>query len=284
MKLYPNCKINIGLRVVGKREDGYRNLETIFYPIYGLHDELEITKGTGRFMQEGIVVDCDPKKNLIWRCYDLMRSLYPQIEDVDIRLTKNIPFGAGLGGGSSDAAFTAKALNEIFELGLTKNELAHIVSQLGADCAFFIYNTPCFATGIGDELTPIDLDLSGKRLIMIKPEVSISTREAYAYIVESGKLKVERSRIVQEVESLELEHCINDFEASVFPTHPILGQIKKRLLDAGAFYAAMSGSGSTIYGLFENDTEGRPLADLTALNKEFASMIIFNDTLTQAQA
>ena len=284
MKLYPNCKINIGLRVVGKREDGYHNLETIFYPIYGLHDELEITKGTGRFMQEGIVVDCDPKKNLIWRCYDLMCSLYPQIEDVDIRLTKNIPFGAGLGGGSSDAAFTAKALNEIFELELTKDELVHIVSQLGADCAFFIYNTPCFATGIGDELTPIDLDLSGKRLIMIKPEVSISTREAYAYIVESGKLKVERSRIVQEVESLELEHYINDFEASVFPTHPILGQIKKRLLDAGAFYAAMSGSGSTIYGLFENDTEGRPLADLTALNKEFASMIIFNDTLTQAQA
>ena len=284
MVVYPNCKINIGLRIVGKREDGYHNLETIFYPIYGLHDELEITKGTGNFIQEGIVVDCDPKKNLIWRCYESMRNLYPQIGEVDIRLKKNIPFGAGLGGGSSDAAFTAKALNELFALGLTKDELAHIVSPLGADCAFFIYNTPCFATGIGDELTPIDLDLSGKRLVMIKPEVAISTREAYASLVESVEWRVESSRIVQEVESLELEHCINDFEASVFPNHPILGQIKKRLLDAGAFYAAMSGSGSTIYGLFENDAEGRSNPHLTRLNEEFASMVIFNDTLTQTQA
>ena len=280
MKLYPNCKINIGLRVVGKREDGYHNLETIFYPIYGLHDELEITKGTGQFIQEGISIDCKPEDNLILRCYRLMQSRYPQIGPVDIRFKKNIPFGAGLGGGSSDAAFMAKALNEIFQLGLTKDELAHIVSQLGADCAFFIYNTPCFATGIGDELTPIDLDLSGKRLVMIKPEVAISTKEAYAHLVESGELKVERNRLVQEVESLKLDHCINDFEASVFPNHPILGQIKKRLLDAGAFYASMSGSGSTIYGLFENDAEGCTHADLARLNKEFASMIIFNDTLT----
>lgn len=282
MVVYPNCKINIGLRVVGKREDGYHNLETIFYPIYGLHDELTITLGSGQFIQEGIQVDCKPEDNLILRCYRLMQSLYPQIGSVNIRFKKNIPFGAGLGGGSSDAAFTAKALNELFELGLTKDQLAKIVSELGADCAFFIYNTPCFATGIGDELTPIDLDLSGKRIVMIKPEVAISTREAYASLVESVECRVESSRIVQEVESLELEHCINDFEASVFPNHPILGQIKKRLLDAGAFYAAMSGSGSTIYGLFENDAEGGSLTDLTRLNEEFASMIIFNNTLTQA--
>lgn len=284
MKLYPNCKINIGLRVVGKREDGYHNLETIFYPIYGLHDELTITHGSGQFIQDGIPVDCSPEDNLILRCYRLMQSLFPQISEVDIRFKKNIPFGAGLGGGSSDAAFTAKALNELFELGLTKEQLARIVSPLGADCAFFIYNTPCFATGIGDQLTPIDLNLSGKRIIMIKPDVAISTREAYASLVESVECRVESSRLVKEVESLELGHCINDFEASVFPNHPILGQIKKRLLDAGAFYASMSGSGSTIYGLFENDTEGRANPNLTTLNEEFASMIIFNDTLAQTQA
>ena len=284
MTVYPNCKINIGLRVVGKREDGYHNLETIFYPIYDLHDELTITLGSGQFIQEGIQVDCKPEDNLILRCYRLMQSLYPQIGEVDIRFKKNIPFGAGLGGGSSDAAFTAKALNELFELGLTKDQLAQIVSELGADCAFFIYNTPCFATGIGDELTPIDLDLSGKRIVMIKPDVAISTREAYASLVESVECRVESSRLVKEVESLKLDHCINDFEASVFPNHPILGQIKKRLLDAGAFYAAMSGSGSTIYGLFENDAEGGSFTDLTRLNEEFASMIIFNNTLTQAQS
>ncbi len=284
MTVYPNCKINIGLRIVGQREDGYHELETIFYPIYGLHDELTITRGLGQFIQEGIQVDCNPEDNLILRCYRLMQTHFPKIGPVDIRFKKNIPFGAGLGGGSSDAAFTAKALNELFALGRTKEQLAELVTPLGADCAFFIYNTPCFATGIGEKLTPIDLDLSGKRIVMIKPNVAISTREAYRCIVESGKFKVERSRLVKEVESLKLDHCINDFEASVFPSHPILGQIKKRLLDAGAFYASMSGSGSTIYGLFENDAEGCSTPDLAALNEEFASMIIFNNTLTKAQS
>ena len=186
MILYPNCKINLGLRVVRKRPDGYHDLETIFVPIYGLHDELEVTvKGYGlpvtgySFTQEGIAVDCAPEDNLIVKCYRQMKAKYPQIGPVSIRFKKNIPFGAGLGGGSSDAAHMALALNELFQLGLSKEALAKEVATLGADCAFFIYNVPCFAEGIGDKLTPIDLDLKGTRIIMIKPEEGVSTREAY---------------------------------------------------------------------------------------------------------
>ena len=183
MILYPNCKINLGLRVVRKREDGYHDLETIFVPIYGLHDVLEVVSApTFSFEQEGIAVDCKPQDNLIVKCYRQMKAKYPQIGDVAVRFKKNIPFGAGLGGGSSDAAHMAIALNELFKLGLSKAELAAEVATLGADCAFFVYNVPCFAEGIGDQLTPIDLDLKGIRIVMIKPEEGVSTREAYSGI------------------------------------------------------------------------------------------------------
>ena len=168
MTLYPNCKINLGLRIVRKREDSYHDLETIFYPIYDLHDELEIEPAsTFTFSATGLALDCASEDNLIIRCYQRMAERYPQIGKVAIRFKKNIPFGAGLGGGSSDAAHTAIALNELFELGLTKVQLAEEVRPLGADCPFFIYNTPCFAEGIGDRLTPIDLSLKGLRLVMM---------------------------------------------------------------------------------------------------------------------
>ena len=289
MKLYPNCKINIGLRVVRKREDGYHDLETIFYPVYGLHDELEVVPLNNselrilnyEFIQEGLAVDCRAEDNLIIKCYARMREHYPQIGDVRIRFKKNIPFGAGLGGGSSDAAHMAIALNEIFALGLTTQQLAQEVRPLGADCPFFIYNTPCYAEGIGDELSPIDLDLSGLRLIMIKPACGVSTKEAYGGIVPKGSGVQEfRSIGVQELFSV----AENDFEETVFKIHPELASIKKRLQDAGAVYAAMSGSGSTIFGLFECDAEGATHADLRLLDEEFASMIIFNDTLGKTQA
>ena len=282
MKLFPNCKINIGLRVVRKREDGYHDLETIFYPVYGLHDELEVQPSDEfAFIQEGITVDCLPTDNLIYKVYARMRDHYPQIGNVTISFKKNIPFGAGLGGGSSDAAHMAMALNEIFALGLTKEQLAQELSPLGADCPFFIYNTPCYAEGIGDKLTPIDLDLSGLRLIMIKPECGVSTKEAYGGIVPKGSG-------VQEFRSLGVQELFavaeNDFEGTVFKIHPELATIKKRLQDAGALYAAMSGSGSTIFGLFECDAESTTNANLRLLNEEFASMIIFNDTLGKTQA
>ena len=270
MILYPNCKINLGLRVVRKRQDGYHDLETIFVPIYGLHDELEVVAAPSfSFEQEGITVDCKAEDNLIVKCYRLMASKYPQIGNVAIRFKKNIPFGAGLGGGSSDAAHMVIALNELFALGLSKEQLAQEVSVLGADCAFFVYNVPCFAEGIGDKLTPIDLDLKGTRIVMIKPEEGVSTKEAYSGITVTGiGLRV----------TGDFSQYINDFEATVFPLHPIIADIKKRLLDAGAYYASMSGSGSTVYGLFKNDPEGRADANLAVLKQQFASMVLLDDT------
>ena len=286
MKFYPNCKINIGLRLVRKREDGYHDLETIFYPVYGLHDELEVIEAKGErregneaeieFVQEGLAVDCKAEDNLIVKCYMRMREKYPQIGNVRVRFRKNIPFGAGLGGGSSDAAHMAIALNELFGLGLSKEQLAEEVRPLGADCPFFIYNTPCYAEGIGDKLSPIDLDLNGMRLVMIKPHCGVSTKEAYAGIRPKGSM-------VKELRSLGVKELFamaeNDFEETVFKIHPEIEQIKQRLLDAGAVYAAMSGSGSTVFGLFEDNAEGSADAQLRLLHEEFAHMVIFDDTL-----
>ena len=296
MVLYPNCKINIGLRVVRKREDGYHDLETIFYPVYGLHDELEVERSTNfEFCQEGLAVDCSAEDNLLIKCYQRMRAKYPQVGNVRIRFKKNIPFGAGLGGGSSDAAHMAIALNEIFELRLTQQQLAEEVRPLGADCPFFIYNTPCYAEGIGDKLTPISLDLSGLRLVMIKPNCGVSTKEAYAGIVRHPEVEGQIKNALHEGLSFDIMRplLINDFEQTVFPIHPEIAEIKQRLLDAGAVYAAMSGSGSTVFGLFagssknsksfwgafENDSERRTNTQLRLLHEEFASMIIFDDTL-----
>ena len=277
MKLHPNCKINIGLRVVRKREDGYHDLETIFYPVYGLHDELEVEIADEfAFLQDGIEVDCLPTDNLIYKVYQRMQEHFPQIGNVRIRFKKNIPFGAGLGGGSSDAAHMAIALNELFQLGLTQEQLAEEVRPLGADCPFFIYNTPCYAEGIGDKLTPISLDLSGMRLVMIKPDCGVSTKEAYAGIKPKGSSEL--FKVVQNGSEL-FKVATNDFEDTVFVAHPEIAEIKQRLLDAGAVYAAMSGSGSTVFGLFEHDAEGSTDAQLRLLHKEFAQMVIFDDTL-----
>lgn len=277
MKLHPNCKINIGLRVVRKREDGYHDLETIFYPVYRLHDELEVEIADEfAFLQDGIEVDCLPTDNLIYKVYQRMQEHFPQIGNVRIRFKKNIPFGAGLGGGSSDAAHMAIALNELFQLGLTQKQLAEEVRPLGADCPFFIYNTPCYAEGIGDKLTPISLDLSGIRLVMIKPNCGVSTKEAYAGIKPKGSSEL--FKVVQNGSKL-FKVATNDFEDTVFVVHPKIAEIKQRLLDAGAVYAAMSGSGSTVFGLFEHDAEGSTDAQLRLLHEEFAQMVIFDDTL-----
>lgn len=277
MKLHPNCKINIGLRVVRKREDGYHDLETIFYPVYGLHDELEVEIADEfAFLQDGIEVDCLPTDNLIYKVYQRMQEHFPQIGNVRIRFKKNIPFGAGLGGGSSDAAHMAIALNELFQLELTQKQLAEEVRPLGADCPFFIYNTPCYAEGIGDKLTPISLDLSGMRLVMIKPDCGVSTKEAYAGIKPKGSSEL--FKVVQNGSEL-FKVATNDFEDTVFVVHPEIAKIKQRLLDAGAVYAAMSGSGSTVFGLFEHDAEGSTDTQLRLLHEEFAQMVIFDDTL-----
>lgn len=289
MILYPNCKINLGLRVIRKRPDGYHDLETVFVPIYGLHDELEVESvqhsaisNQISFEQEGIAVDCPAEDNLIVKCYRQMRAKYPQIGDVAVRFKKNIPFGAGLGGGSSDAAHMAVALNELFCLRLTKEQLAAEVKPLGADCPFFVYNTPCYAEGIGDLLTPVELDMEGIRIIMIKPEEGVSTKEAYSGITRhpevAGEIQKAVAMMRQKCTEIDDTIFVNDFEATVFPLHPQIAAIKKRLLDAGAFYASMSGSGSTVFGLFKNDPEGRSDARLAALKEEFASMVLLDDT------
>ena len=305
MLLYPNCKINVGLRVVRKRPDGYHDLETIFVPVYGLHDELEVNRmdemsaamqlndttasSNGvHFQQEGIAVDCAPEDNLIVKCYRQMAAKYPQIGPVSIRFKKNIPFGAGLGGGSSDAAHMAIALNELFALGLSHAQLAEEVRPLGADCPFFIYNTPCYAEGIGDQLTPIDLDLRGTRIVLIKPEEGVSTKEAYSGIRTKDKGQGTMYKGLGALGDLRnlgnLDQFTNDFEATVFPLHPIIADIKKRLLDAGAYYASMSGSGSTVFGFFKNDPEGRTDAKLRVLKQEFASMVLLDDTFGEWKA
>jgi 4-diphosphocytidyl-2-C-methyl-D-erythritol kinase len=229
------------------------------------------------FIQEGLAVDCPAEDNLIIKCYLRMRNKYPEINNIRARFRKNIPFGAGLGGGSSDAAHMAIALNEIFALGLSKEQLAEEVRELGADCPFFIYNTPCYAEGIGDKLSPIPLDLSGLRIVMIKPDCGVSTKEAYAGIKPKGCSEL--ANMAQDRSNL-FHAAYNDFEDTVFVVHPEIGEIKQRLLDAGAVYAAMSGSGSTVFGLFENDAEGRTDAQLRLLHEEFASMVIFDDTLS----
>ena len=300
MLLYPNCKINLGLRVIRKREDGYHDIETIFVPIYGLHDELEVSIIDGMsaasplnggliFEQEGIVVDCEAEDNLIVKCYRLMKAKYPKVGNVAVRFKKNIPFGAGLGGGSSDAAHMAIALNELFELGLSKEQLAAEVAVLGADCPFFIYNRPCFAEGIGDKLMPIELDMKGIRIVLIKPDEGVSTREAYSGITRHPEVAGQIKSVLCQAKPVctllgEAGLFVNDFEATVFPGHPAIAAIKKRLLDAGAFYAGMSGSGSTVFGLFQDDAEGRSYARLRMLEEEFASMILLNDTFGEWQS
>lgn len=281
MKLFPNCKINIGLRIVRKREDGYHDLETIFYPVYGLHDELEIVPSLDglSFIQEGLAVDCPAEDNLIIKCYHRMRANHHQIGDVHIRFKKNIPFGAGLGGGSSDAAHMAIALNEIFSLGLTREQLAAEVRPLGADCPFFVYNMPCYAEGIGDKLSPISLDLSGLRLVMIKPNCGVSTKEAYAGIIRHPEVEGQIKTALTDRWSFDAMRplLINDFEQTVFPLHPEIAEIKQRLLHAGAVYAAMSGSGSTVFALFDNTPESHSAIQL--LHDNFGEMLIFDNTL-----
>lgn len=253
--LHPNCKINLGLRVVRKRTDGYHDLETIFYPVYSLHDDLEVTPSdTFSFEQQGIAVDCDPSDNLIVRCLRLMQQHFPEVGNVHIRFRKNIPFGAGLGGGSSDAAHTALAVNELFHLNLSRQQLSTLIRPLGADCPFFLYNTPCYAEGIGDQLTPVELPISGLRLILIKPDIAISTREAYSGIKLHPEAQGQiANALFQHRPLAELFPLLtNDFEQTVFPLHPQLADIKQALFRAGAVYASMSGSGSTIFALFRD--------------------------------
>lgn len=258
---FPNAKINLGLNVVGARSDGYHNLETVFYPI-PLCDALEIVPAKRLSLNVlGLPVEGDWEKNLVVRAFRLLQEDFG-IPEVAIVLQKNIPMGAGLGGGSSDAAFMLKMLNEQFALHLTNEQLERYASQLGADCAFFVQNKPVFAEGIGNEFSPISLSLKGWQIVLIKPDVHISTVEAYRGVKCVAPDVRLREALQRPIEAW--KDCVrNDFEASVFPLHPELGEIKRWLYDSGAVYVAMSGSGSTIYGIFSADVR---LSD----NQEFS--------------
>lgn len=276
MILYPNCKINLGLNIVRKRSDGYHDIETIFLPI-PLADCLELTPASeDSFSIDGQRLDCSVRDNLVVRVLDMLRSEDIDVPPVAVRLTKCIPSGAGLGGGSTDAAFMMKGLNELFELGLTDRQMALRVGRLGADCPVFIANKPVYAEGKGDIFTSLDVPMQRKQyfalppvgsslpptieldmpsvldgywLVLVKPDDFISTKEAYASVcprpsgisladILSCPIKTWRGRMQ------------NAFEESVFPAHPTVGSICEQMYMLGASYAAMSGSGSTVYGLF----------------------------------
>ena len=255
MVLFPNAKINLGLHILRKREDGYHELETIFYPI-GLKDCLEFVENKSdkvNFSGSGIHLDIDPADNIVAKAYRLLAADYA-LPGLDIHLHKVIPFGAGLGGGSSDAAFFLRGLNDYFELGLTKDVLRSYALKLGADCSFFIENSPAFATGIGEKLQSLDLSLAGTFIVLVKPPFGVGTREAYAGIKPSIPQCLLSEAIKMPIQSWQ-GNITNDFETSVFPLFPKIAEIKAKLLDMGAFYAAMSGSGSSVFGLFKDEPE-----------------------------
>jgi len=252
MLLFPNAKINLGLNVVERRTDGYHNIETVFYPI-GLSDVLEVNPSETctdySFSSSGISLPGDPEDNLIVKAYHLLRFEY-QIPPVDILLCKQIPLGAGLGGGSSDAAFMLKSLNELFELKITKKKLEGLAAKLGADCPVFIRNKAVFASGIGNVFKPVKLSLKGYYLLLVKPDIHVSTPEAYS-LVDPQKPALSLLELIQKPISEWRGEIKNDFEKSVFTNHPEIEVIKNKLYDMGALYASMSGSGSSVYGIFD---------------------------------
>lgn len=276
MILYPNCKINLGLNIVSRRGDGYHNIETVFLPI-PLCDCLEINSANeDSFYVDGRELDCSAQDNLVVRVLNMLRAEDMDIPPVAIRLTKNIPSGAGLGGGSTDAAFMIKGLNDLFELHLTESQMAARVGRLGADCPVFIANKPVFAEGKGDVFTSLTVPLLQKQyfalppvgsflppsislsipatledywLVLVKPSDFISTREAYASVTPAPS-QVSLNEIISQPVKTWRGRMQNDFEASVFPTHPVVSGICDQMYMLGASYAAMSGSGSTVFGLF----------------------------------
>lgn len=254
MICFPNAKINLGLNIVSKREDGYHNLETIFYPI-PVQDALEIVpseSGKDIFIQEGIKVDSLPENNLVMKALFLMRQYY-EIPFLEICLLKKIPFGAGIGGGSADASFMLRLLNETFNLNVSDQELVNLAAQLGADCPFFIYNRPMYAEGIGEKLENVSLDLSGYYLVLVKPDIHIPTRDAFA-LIKPQQPEISLKEIVKMPISEWANKMYNDFEKSIFPKYPAIEGIKQKLYQQGAIYASMSGSGSSVYGIFKEET------------------------------
>lgn len=247
MELFPNAKVNLGLNIVARRADGYHDIETIFYPI-PLTDRLSVERAeTFSFRQTGAPLDCQPEQNLV------VRALRALTEDdkppLAVELEKFVPSGAGLGGGSSNAAFAVKAARDLLGRSESDAELERLLAPLGADCPFFVRNSAVFATGIGDVFTPLELSLAGWQMALVKPDIHVATREAYA-AVRPASPAVPLTDIVRRPVAEWQGLMLNDFEPSVFAAHPEIAAIKQRLLDLGATYSSMSGSGSSVFALF----------------------------------
>ena len=251
MILFPNCKINLGLDVTAKRPDGYHDIATVMYPLHGLCDSLEIIPSadpTASLTMSGIDVACAPADNIVTKAWRIMHEEFGT-GGATMHLHKGVPSGAGLGGGSSDGAFALMALNALYGINLDNDGLESMALRLGSDVPFFIHNTPQRCSGRGEIMTPCSIDLTGYWIVLVKPPVFVSTAEAYAGIKPHTPTVPLAERISRPIEEWK-DVVTNAFEDTVFARHPRLASIKQALYDAGALYASMSGSGSTIYGLF----------------------------------
>jgi 4-diphosphocytidyl-2-C-methyl-D-erythritol kinase len=253
---FPNCKINLGLNIIRKREDGFHDLETVFYPVQ-IKDALEITtlppvnyNLSSVISTTGLPVDGDTANNLCIKAWQLLRNDFPQLPAVHIHLHKAIPMGAGLGGGSADGAFTLLLLNKKFHLGLSTEQLIDYSLRLGSDCPFFILNQPCLGAGRGEKLQPVALDLSAYKIIIVNPRIHINTGWAFSQLTPALPEKRIHDIIALPLDTWK-KNLINDFEAPVLAHYPEIRDIKTKLYDSGAIYAAMSGSGSSFFGIFE---------------------------------
>jgi len=261
MIVFPNCKINLGLHILRKRADGFHDLETVFDPV-ALQDGLEIVQNAApvsdvQFTTSGLKVDASPEENICFRAYQLVKKDFPELPSIKMHLHKVIPSGGGLGGGSSNGAFTLTLLNKKFNLQLTEEKLIDYALQLGSDCPFFIKNKPCYATGRGEKLEEISLDLSRYKMVLVNPGIHVNTKQAFSKITPSDKQTSIKEIIQRPV--VEWKNILkNDFEESVFAGHPEIKTIKEKLYGHGAVYASMSGSGSTVYGLFNKNSELQP--------------------------
>lgn len=246
---FPNAKINIGLKIVNKRPDGYHDLESIFVPAPWF-DILEIipTQNQVKFTSSGIDIPGESKNNLCLKAFDLLHQDF-DIPPIHIHLHKNIPIGAGLGGGSADGAFTLKMINQLFKLNISTDKLESYALQLGSDCPFFIRNTPAYVTGTGNELSPIELNLTNYYIALYNPGIHISTKEAYSNIVPKPSTSALTDSLLETITWQRT--MINDFEVPLFASYPALAEIKKEMYANGAVYSSMTGSGSTIFGIFK---------------------------------
>ena len=251
---FPNAKINLGLYITAKRDDGFHDLETVFFPI-PFADVLEFVPFNSlKFTYSGIPIPGDPENNLCLKAYHLLKQIHPQLEPLHIHLHKIIPMGAGLGGGSADGAFMLDMLNRYYQLGHSRESLHALAMQMGSDCPFFLTNKPAFASGRGEILEPIELNLKNWWITVVHPGIHISTSDAFSAIVPKTAPKDYKTKILEPLETWK-SWLRNDFEASVMELYPVIAEVKADLYKAGAAYASMSGSGSAVYGFFRKKPE-----------------------------